>query len=576
METPLLPVLPGYDEPELIAHGTTALVFRAVQTRVNRLVAIKVITIDTGPVPVNAERELATTVALSSQPHIVSIIDTGYTDDDRPYIVMEYCEGGSYAQILKSSGPLPIDDVLEVGVKIGEALHAAHLAGIVHRDVKPSNILRSRFGPALADFGIARAPEELASTLTREMMTPHHASPEALLHQAQSGLSDVYSLASTMWTLLIGHPPFVEPSRPSMDIIEFRDRVLHDRLPGMPRGDMPDWLLAEMTRAMAKLPADRHASAADFVDALRRGALGLATAAQPRAPAAGPPPAGSIHVPGLPAQAWPAPAGRISPSAWASAPARPTPRPTLATAIPAPPAPPKAAPPRTPDRLPVGPGSGSDSWTGTGEVAIDPFADIHPPGGTDPLRGTDGFTDAAAVTGAARHRLATWSPGTGAFGLPRSHHAEASLAWRRRLVAVLVAIIVVGLALSAVLSLLGPRHPTAASPTPSTGPSHSRAPGNVRLVDRGNSVVLTWTDPAHGTVSFIIRSELRTSGALRPLPLHFAPGGVTQLTITGLNPKAHYCFLVGAVYTTNDVRLAPYVCTAVPRRHGTATPSGAR
>src|SRR5215813_11086333 len=107
MEAPLLPVLPGYDNPQLIAHGTTALVFRATQTKLNRLVAIKVITVDTGAVPVNAARELATTVALSSQPHIVSIIDTGVTDDDRPYIVMEYCEGGSYAGILRQSGPLP-------------------------------------------------------------------------------------------------------------------------------------------------------------------------------------------------------------------------------------------------------------------------------------------------------------------------------------------------------------------------------------------------------------------------------------------------------------------------------------
>src|SRR5215470_1647394 len=262
MNAPLLPSLPGYDNPQLIAHGTTALVFRAIQTRLNRLVAIKVITVDTGSLPINAERELATTVALSSQPHIVSIIDTGVTEDDRPYIVMEYCEGGSYAQILRHRGPLPVDDVVEVGTKIGEALHAAHQAGIVHRDVKPSNILRSRFGPALTDFGIARAPDELGGTLTREMMTPHHASPEALLHQAQSGLSDVYSLASTMWTLLVGHPPFVDPTRPAVDMYLFRDRVLNDPVPAMDRADVPAWLVAEMRRAMAKLPADRHASAA--------------------------------------------------------------------------------------------------------------------------------------------------------------------------------------------------------------------------------------------------------------------------------------------------------------------------
>jgi serine/threonine protein kinase len=285
MTAPLLPALPGYSDPELIAHGTTALVFRAMQTRLNRPVAIKVITAETveGAVPLNVERELATTVALSSQPHIVSIIDTGVTADDRRYIVMEYCEGGSYAQILRQKGPLPVDDVVDVGIKIGQALHAAHVVGIVHRDVKPSNILRSRFGPALTDFGIARAPDELGSTLTREMMTPHHASPEALLHQAQSGLSDVYSLASTMWTLLVGHPPFVDPARPDMDMYSFRDRVLHDPLPPMERGDVPDWLDAELRRAMAKLPEQRHQSALGFSQALQRGSLGLPSEGPPGA-----------------------------------------------------------------------------------------------------------------------------------------------------------------------------------------------------------------------------------------------------------------------------------------------------
>jgi serine/threonine protein kinase len=351
MNGPLLPALPGYDNPQLIAHGTTALVFLATQVRLNRPVAIKVITADTGSVPVNAARELATTVALSSQPHIVSIIDTGVTEDDRPYIVMEYCEGGSYAQILRTGGLLPVDDVLEVGIKIGEALHAAHQAGIVHRDVKPSNILRSRFGPALTDFGIARAPDELGGTLTREMMTPHHASPEALLHQAQSGRSDIYSLASTMWTLLTGHPPFVDPGRPAVDMYAFRDRVLHDPLPPLRRDDVPPWLLQELQRAMAKLPSARHASAFAFAEALRRGTLGLsptpgpvaemvsepAVPGSPRpdasygaATGAGTPSgAGSasgggragvpVHVPGVPPQAWPEPvppaAGRPVPTA---------------------------------------------------------------------------------------------------------------------------------------------------------------------------------------------------------------------------------------------------------------------
>jgi serine/threonine protein kinase len=318
MQAPLLPELPGYVNPQLIAHGTSALVFRATQTTLNRLVAIKVITVDTGSIPVNAARELATTVALSSQPHIVSIIDTGTTDDGRPYIVMEYCEGGSYAQILRRGGPLPVADVLEVGINIGEALHAAHQAGIVHRDVKPSNILRSRFGPALTDFGIARAPDELGSTLTREMMTPHHASPEALLHQAQSGLSDVYSLASTLWTLLVGHPPFVDPTRPAVDMYLFRDRVLNEPVPAMERADVPAWLVTEMRRAMAKLPADRHASAAAFAEALRRGVLGIAAPEPAPTPATSARPVIPVGAPwgsGAPVGTAPVPAEPVGPAA---------------------------------------------------------------------------------------------------------------------------------------------------------------------------------------------------------------------------------------------------------------------
>jgi serine/threonine protein kinase len=279
VKSPLLPALAGYDNPELIAHGATALVFRATQTRLNRLVAIKVITMDAVSMPVNVERELATTVALSSQPHIVSIIDTGVTDDAHPYFVMEYCEGGSYLQILRDGGPMPVDDVIEVGIKIGEALHAAHQAGIIHRDVKPSNILRSRFGPALTDFGIARAPDELGGTVTREMMTPYYASPEALLQQTQSGLSDVYSLAATMWTLLVGHPPFGKPTGQPIDMGRFVDRVLHDPLPPMSSEDAPTWLVSELTRAMSKLPSQRQANALEFAEALRRGAFGRAPAA---------------------------------------------------------------------------------------------------------------------------------------------------------------------------------------------------------------------------------------------------------------------------------------------------------
>jgi serine/threonine-protein kinase PknK len=283
----LIPGLQGYTDLQLIAHGSTAMVFRATQNRLNRTVAIKVLLVDdVMTTAANVARELETTVALSSQPHIVSIIDTGNTADGSPYIVMEYCEGGSYAQILKRRGPLPVGEVLEVGVKIGEALHAAHDVGIIHRDVKPPNILRSRFGPALTDFGIARAADDGGvATSTLDKLTPQHASPEALLRGHQSGRSDLYSLASTMWNLLVGRAPFADPEQPRMDPLAFRQRVLDAPVPRVPRDDVPEWLQQELARAMAKDPAERHGSAGEFANMLRL--LGSRTEAPEAAPSGG-------------------------------------------------------------------------------------------------------------------------------------------------------------------------------------------------------------------------------------------------------------------------------------------------
>jgi serine/threonine protein kinase len=245
-------------------------VFRAVQTRLSRTVAIKVLLVD-GDATTHAQyqRELETTVLLSSQAHIVGIIDTGTTQAGNPYIVMEYCPGGSYAQILKQRGPLPVDEVVDVGTKIAEALQAAHDVGVLHRDVKPSNILRSAFGPALADFGIARAPHQLHGTVSMDRMTPHHASPEAMRKGNQSPASDLYSLASTMWHLLAGRPPFSDPARPITDLDELRQRVLSEPAPAVPRPDVPDWLQRELARALAKEPGQRHPSAHTFAEILR-------------------------------------------------------------------------------------------------------------------------------------------------------------------------------------------------------------------------------------------------------------------------------------------------------------------
>ncbi|WP_156926065.1 protein kinase domain-containing protein [Glycomyces arizonensis] len=271
------PAIPGYRDFEMVAHGSTAFVYRAVQERLDRTVAVKVLLVDDEMTTADSvEKELEATVAVSNHPHIVSIIDTGTSEDGRPYIVMEYCDGGSYSAILKAGGPLPVDDVIDVGVKIGLALQAAHSADILHRDVKPQNLLRGQYGPALADFGIARAPAALSATEAIDKLTPLHASPEALLRQAQTPASDLFSLASTMWHLLAGFAPFANPEG-GTDPDTHRARVTSEAPPPkIPREDLPEWLEDLLVRALSRDPNRRPESCQAFAEELQRGMYGSA------------------------------------------------------------------------------------------------------------------------------------------------------------------------------------------------------------------------------------------------------------------------------------------------------------
>ncbi|WP_100445707.1 protein kinase domain-containing protein [Glycomyces xiaoerkulensis] len=269
------PAIPGYRDFEMVAHGSTAFVYRAVQERLDRTVAVKVLLVDDDMTTADSiGKELEATVAVSNHPHIVSIIDTGSTEDGRPYIVMEYCDGGSYSAILKSEGPLGVEDVLDVGIKIGQALQAAHNANILHRDVKPQNILRAQYGPSLADFGIARAPASLAATEAIDKLTPLHASPEALLRQAQTASSDLFSLASSMWQMLAGFAPFANREG-GTDPDEHRARVTSDEPPPkIPREDVPEWLEDLLVRALSRDPGRRPESCAALAEELQRGMYG--------------------------------------------------------------------------------------------------------------------------------------------------------------------------------------------------------------------------------------------------------------------------------------------------------------
>ncbi|NKZ09320.1 serine/threonine protein kinase, partial [Actinomadura latina] len=267
--------VPGYRVLEQVGEGGFSVVYRAHQERLDRMVALKVLSV--GAVDAAAmrrfQRECKITGRLSGHPNIVTVLDTGTTRFGRPYIAMEYFEHGALTDRLAKEGPLPVADVLRIGVKMAGALAATHETDVLHRDVKPQNVLLSRYGePALADFGIARLVDSFDATHT-QAFTPHHAAPEVLEGRPPGVGADIYSLGSTLYQLLAGQPAFKGP--PGEGIALLMLRILHEAPPPIPRPDVPPQVADVIGRAMAKSPEQRHATAVEFAQALQRTQAGL-------------------------------------------------------------------------------------------------------------------------------------------------------------------------------------------------------------------------------------------------------------------------------------------------------------
>jgi len=151
-------------------------------------------------------REARAAGRMSSHPHVVDLFDVGVTVDQHPYLIMEMCDG-SYADRMRTS-PLNAFEARDVGVKIADALADAHHLGVLHRDVKPANVLYSRFNePALADFGLAVLVEARDTSVTLEVLTPAYAPPEMFQHCPPSPQADVYALCASLYAIMRGKPP---------------------------------------------------------------------------------------------------------------------------------------------------------------------------------------------------------------------------------------------------------------------------------------------------------------------------------------------------------------------------------
>ncbi len=257
-----------YRLDEKIGSGGMSTVYRAYDPTLERWVAIKLMHRDISDDPDQLERfrREARAVARLSHPHVVTVIDFG-EDDGTPYIVLEYVEGETLKERIRRMGRLPVVEAVAYAIEIGRALSAAHGERLVHRDVKPQNVLIDAEGRGkVTDFGIARSLEAHGLTATgRVLGTTDYVSPEQALGHEVTQQSDVYSLGIVLFEMLTGEVPFGAETQVAVAM-----KHVKEPLPDVQRRrpEVSARLASVLERATAKETANRYATAADMVSDL--------------------------------------------------------------------------------------------------------------------------------------------------------------------------------------------------------------------------------------------------------------------------------------------------------------------
>ncbi|MEA2369392.1 MAG: eukaryotic-like serine/threonine-protein kinase [Thermoleophilaceae bacterium] len=262
---------------EQIGSGGMSTVYRAFDETLERWVAIKLMhrALSDDPLQHERFRREARAVARLSHPHVVTVIDAG-EDDGHPYIVFEYVEGETLKARIKHSGGLPVVEAVAYAIEIARALAAAHSERLVHRDVKPQNVLVDLEGRAkVTDFGIARALDDGSLTATgRVLGTTDYVAPEQAMGEEVNEQSDIYSLGICLYEMLAGEVPFKAESQVGVAMKHGRDP-----LPDIQRArpEVSAALAAVIDHATAKECRNRYASVDEMMWDLEQ-ALAIETA----------------------------------------------------------------------------------------------------------------------------------------------------------------------------------------------------------------------------------------------------------------------------------------------------------
>jgi non-specific serine/threonine protein kinase len=246
----------GFDDAFEVGRGGFGVVYRCTQIALDRTVAIKVLTAERAENRERFQREQRAMGRLTGHPNIVVVLQVGETENGYLYLVMPYHRQGSLLARIQRLGVLPIDEVLRLGVKIADALASTHRLGIVHRDVKPANILLTDYGePALSDFGIAHVTGGFTTASGTFTGSPAFTAPEILRGDPPSRASDVYGLGATLFAALTGHAAYERRSGEQL-VAQFL-RIASEPVPDLRENGIPEDICAVVEKAMGRDPADR-------------------------------------------------------------------------------------------------------------------------------------------------------------------------------------------------------------------------------------------------------------------------------------------------------------------------------